>query len=254
MEELLSKLGNWKKHLEAKVLRENMDKNKIMISGKNLHSLRDSGKNPCGVCQKGIGSNSILCCGCQLWIHEKCSTMKGKLTADLSYKCKRCKGICRPTVGRPENHVTLEGSKLDLVESFHHLGDELCPGGCELATIARTKAAWKKFCELLPLLSSSAILLARHEMLFNSCIRGALLHASEYWTLRKEDIQHLLRNARAMLCWIGKVKAEDDVSLHHLYSRLSLQPLESRLRINRLRWYGHVERSEEWIKCCTQMN
>ena len=38
-----------------------------------------------------------------------------------------------------------------------------------------------------------------------------------------------------------------------MYSPLSLQPLESRLRINRLR-YGHVERSEDWIKCCTQID
>ena len=84
MDELLSKLGNWKKHLEAKGLRVNMGKTKIMISGKNLHSLRDSGKHRCGVCRKGVGSNSILCCGCQLWIHEKYSGIKGKLTADPS--------------------------------------------------------------------------------------------------------------------------------------------------------------------------
>ena len=54
-----------------------------------------------------------------------------------------------------------------------------------------------------------------------------------------------------------KVKAEDDLSLHDLYSRLSLQPLESRLRINRLRWlrwYGHVARSEDWINCCFQID
>ena len=44
----------------------------------------------------------------------------------------------------------LEGSKLDVVESFRYLGDELCPGGgCELATIARSRAAWGKFRELL---------------------------------------------------------------------------------------------------------
>ena len=41
MDELLSKLGNWKKHLKAKGLRVNMGKTKIMISGKSLHSLRD---------------------------------------------------------------------------------------------------------------------------------------------------------------------------------------------------------------------
>ena len=63
MDELLSKLGNWKKRLEARGLRVNMCKTKIMISGKNLHPLRDSGKHPCGVCRKGVGSNSILCCG-----------------------------------------------------------------------------------------------------------------------------------------------------------------------------------------------
>ena len=65
-DELLSKLGNWKKDLEAKGLGVNMGKTKIMTSGKNLHSLRDSGKHPCGVCRKGVQSNSILCCGCQL--------------------------------------------------------------------------------------------------------------------------------------------------------------------------------------------
>ena len=36
----------------------------------------------------------------------------------------------------------LEGLKLGVVESFHYLYDELCPsGGCELATIARARAA-----------------------------------------------------------------------------------------------------------------
>ena len=254
MDELLSKLGNWKKHLEAKGLRVNMGKTKIMISGKDLHSLRDAGKHPCGVCRKGVGSNSILCCGCQLWIHKKCSGIKGKMTADPSYKCKRCMGICRPIDGRPENHVTLEGSKLDVVESFRYLGDELClGGGCELATIARSRATWGKFREFLPLLSSSTISLARRGMLFNSCAREALLYASVCWALRSEDIQRSLRNERAMLRWMLRVKAEDDVSLHDMYSRLSLQPLESRLRINRLRWYGHVDRSEGWIKRCNEI-
>ena len=56
-----------------------------------------------------------------------------------------------------------------------------------------------------------------------------------------------------MLRWMLRVKAEDDVSLHDMYSRLGLQSLESRLRINRLRWYGHVERSDSWIKHCNEI-
>ena len=137
---------------------------------------------------------------------------------------QKIKVVCRPIDGRPENHGTLEGSKLNVVEPFHYLGDELCPGGdCELATIARTRAARGKFRELLPLLSSSTVSLARRGMLFNSCVRGASLQASECWALRREHIQRLLRNEYAMLRWMCKVKPEDDVSLHDLYSRLSLQ-------------------------------
>ena len=254
MDELLHRLEEWKKHLEAKGLRVNMGKTKVMISGKDLHSLRDSGKHPCGVCRKGVGRNSILCSGCQLWVHKKCSGIKGKLTADPSYKCKRCMGLCRPVDGRPVKQVSLVDSKLDVVESFRYLGDELCPGGgCELATIARSRVAWGKFSELLPLLSSSTISLSRRGMLFNSCVRGVLLHASECWALRREDIQRLMRNERAMLRWMLRVKADDDVSLAEMYSRLNLQPLESRLRSNRLRWYGHVQRSDGWIKRCTEI-
>ena len=131
------------------------------------------------------------------------------------------------------------------------MGDEFCSGcACELATIARTRAALGKFCKLLRLLSSSTISLARRRILFNSCVRGALLHASECYALRREDIQRLCRNEQAMLRQMCKVKAEDDVSLYDdLHSRLSFQPFELRLRKNRRRWYGRVERSEDWIKC-----
>ena len=39
-----------------------------------------------------------------------------------------------------------------------------------------------------------------------------------------------------------------------MYPCLILQSLESRLRVNHLRWYGHVERSEDWIKRCTKID
>ena len=50
-----------------------------------------------------------------------------------------------------------------------------------------------------------------------------------------------------MLSWMCRVKAEEDVRLHNMYSRLSLPPLESKLRIIQLSWYVQVQRSEEWI-------
>ena len=62
-------------------MRMNMEKTKIMVGGLDLDLLKRSGKVPCGVCQKGVGSNSILSCGgCLRWIHKKYSYFKGPQT------------------------------------------------------------------------------------------------------------------------------------------------------------------------------
>ena len=99
-------------------------------------------------------------------MHKKCSSFKGRLKADPKYKCKRCMGLCRLVVDRPEKHATLENIQLDAVELFCYLGDKISPGdGCELAAIARTRAAWAKFYDWLPLLTSTTISLARQEKL-----------------------------------------------------------------------------------------
>ena len=47
--------------IEKTGLRVNMEKTRIMVSGLNLEK---SGKDPCGVCQKGVRSNAISCGGC----------------------------------------------------------------------------------------------------------------------------------------------------------------------------------------------
>lgn len=31
------------------------------------------------MCQKGMGSNSVLCNGCYRWVHKRCSGIEGKL-------------------------------------------------------------------------------------------------------------------------------------------------------------------------------
>ena len=54
LEELLERLNRWKTGMEAKGLRVNMGKTKVMISAPNLHTLKDSGKYPCAVCRTGV--------------------------------------------------------------------------------------------------------------------------------------------------------------------------------------------------------
>ena len=63
-EGLMTKMAVWKNVLESKGLKVNMGKAKVMISGRDLHTLQTSGKYLCAVCRKGVRKNSIFCSGC----------------------------------------------------------------------------------------------------------------------------------------------------------------------------------------------
>ena len=157
---LLERLCMWKDGLESKGLRVNMSKTKIMFSGPNLGSLRDEGKYPCGVCRKGVGSNSIFCPGCVHWVHKRCSKISGRLKPDLEFRCSRCCGTARPIAGRPCDSISVNEQSVEVVDTFCYFGDTICAGGgCEAATITRVQTAWGKFKELLPLLANRALAL-----------------------------------------------------------------------------------------------
>ena len=65
-------------------------------------------------------------------------------------------GYARPIEGRPQKEMQVAPGKLEVVSSFCYLGDMLSAGrGCEIAVTTRVKVAWKKFRELLEVLTSS---------------------------------------------------------------------------------------------------
>ena len=85
LEELQDKLILWKANMEGKGLQVNMGKTKVLISGPGLDVLQKSCKDPCAVCLKGVGTNSILHGGCSIWVQEKYSGTSGPLKPDPSF-------------------------------------------------------------------------------------------------------------------------------------------------------------------------
>ena len=148
LEECVRRLLTWKEAMEKKGLRVNAGKMKIMICSTDLDLLQSSGEFPCAICHTGVGSNSIFCKGCKHWVHKKCSELK-RLTKDPDYRCTQCQGTACPLDDRPQKEVQVGPDKLEVVASFCYLG-----GGCELLTITHVKTTWKKFKDLLPVLSS----------------------------------------------------------------------------------------------------
>ena len=235
--------------MERKGLRVNAGKTKVIICGTGLDEY------PCAVCHTGVGNNSIYCNGCKLWVHKKCSGLQ-RLTPNPDYRCAWCMGNARPIDGRPQSEVQVRPDKLEVVASFCYLGDMLSAGGgCEMAVTTRVKTPWKKFRVLLPVLTSRHLSYKTRGHVYSSCVRSAMLHASETWPLTKTNLQRLQRNDRAMIRQICSIKPEDvaRVRSSKLLAKFQLEDLDLILRERRLSWFGHVESSSGAIRTAYDM-
>ena len=169
-------------------------------------------------------------------VHKKYSGLK-RLKKDPDYRRTRCQGTARPLDGRPQKEVQVGPDKLEVVASFCYLGDMLsAAGGCELSTTTRVKTAWKKFKDLLQVLSSRHLSFKTGGRVYSSYVRSAMLHASETWPLTKPNLQRLQRNDRAMIRQICNVRPQDIVNTrsNELLVRLDIEDLDLILKERRL--------------------
>ena len=95
-------------------MRVNMNKTKVMISGERQMVLQKAARWPCGVCNKGVGSNSLQCTSCQKWVYKKCSGIKGSMSKVA--KSFICRGCLNPVTSAGYTGVDIGASaKLELI-------------------------------------------------------------------------------------------------------------------------------------------
>ena len=155
-EELIKRLNDWKDNVESKGKRVNMNKTKVMISGERQKVRQKAVRWPCGVCSKGVGSNSLQCTSCQKWVHKKCSGIKGSMSkVAKSFICSGCFNLVT-SAGRTNVDIGAR-TKFELVDKFRYLNDMLSVDGDADAVVeARIRIGWNKFRQLVPLLSSTS--------------------------------------------------------------------------------------------------
>ena len=87
------------------------------------------------MCSKGVGVNSVLCQTYILWIHERCSGVKGTLKKESMFRCKNCKGESAPTGILNFTQMHAGEDTFEAVPTFQYLGDVIGEsGGCIDAT------------------------------------------------------------------------------------------------------------------------
>ena len=243
MEGLRDRFWRWKEAFESKGLKVNLGKTKVMVSGME-RELLVSKIDPCGMCGKRVGANSVLCVRCGKWIHGRCTKMK-RVTPRLGrdFVC----GKCERGVGGMVEQVEKLCEEVETVKEFSYLGDRVdVSGGCEAAVTARARFGWVKFRECGELLHGKRFSLKMKGLVYRSCVRSAMLYGSETWCLSENEMGILRRAERAMLRVMCGVKLMDRKKTEDLMQMLGLEETIDQLaKANSVRWYGHVLRRDD---------
>ena len=85
-------------------------------------------------------------------------------------------------------------------------------------------------------------------------MRSSMLHRSETWPVRKENVVALQRAEMSMVRWMCGIKLKDSLPSKELRERLGIDDIALVLQQNRLHWYGHVLRKEDddLVKKCME--
>jgi len=125
-------------------------------------------------------------------------------------------------------------------------------GDADAVVEARIRIRWNKFRQLVPLLTNKDASLIMRGRLYSSYVRRRMLHGSETWPERKENVVALQRAEMRMVRWMCGVKLKDRLPSKELRDRLGIDDIALVLQQNRLRWYGHVLRKDDdyWVTKC----
>ena len=115
---------------------------------------------------------------------------------------------------------------MELVDKLCYLGDMLSVDGDADADVdARIRIGWNKFRQLVPLLTNKDVSLIMTKRLYSSCVRSSMLHGSETWPVRKENVVAVQRAEMRMVRWMRGVKLKDRLPSKELRERLGIDDI-----------------------------
>jgi len=109
-------------------------------------------------------------------------------------------------------------------------------GDADAAVEARIRIDWNKFRQLVPLLTNKDASLIMRGRLCSSCVQSSMLHGSETWPVRKENVVALQQAEMRMVRRMCGVKLKDRLPSKELRERLGTDDIALVLQQNTLHW------------------
>lgn len=150
----------------------------------------------------------------------------------------------------PPEDLVIETYTFEGVREFTYLGSQINENNVTSAEVKRRiYLANRAYFGLKKLLTSSIVTKKTKVLIYKTLIKPALAYASETWTMTKSDeellgcferkiLRHIYRGVQENGMWRRRYNFE-------LYSLYEEPDIARSIKVNRLRWLGHLERMDE---------
>ena len=84
-------------------------------------------------------------------------------------------------------------------------------------------------------------------------MRPVLLYSAETWATKETCLKLLEKAEMRMLRWVKGISLKDHASSEKIRAELGVTQIRDKVEEARLRWFGHVRRSDSYIKTASEM-
>ena len=167
----------------------------------------------------------------------------------LTISIKKTEVLCQsaPLMSKPTPTITIDGTKLNVVDEFCYLGSCLSSDGSLDKEIARriSKASssfgrlWTRVWGVRGIKQATKI------AVYKAIVLPSLLYGCETWTCHRRHLKQLEQFHLRCLRKILSIQWEDRVTNQDVLKRSRLSGIEALVMTAQLRWSGHVMRLED---------
>ncbi|KAM1790899.1 hypothetical protein ACFX12_034922 [Malus domestica] len=145
--------------------------------------------------------------------------------------------------GQNELGVRIGDQEIPKSDCFRYLGSILQKNGeLDGDLNHRIQAGWMKWKSASSVLCDRRMPLKLKGKFYRMAIRPAMLYGTECWVVKHQHVHKMGVTEMRMLRWMCGHTRKDKIRNEDIRGKVGVAEIEGKLRENRLRWFGHVQR------------
>ena len=148
--------------------------------------------------------------------------------------------------GNDDETVKMEDTTVPRVKQFKYLGSTVQEsGGCEREVKKRVQAGWNGWRRVSGVICDKRLPARVKGKVHSSVVRPAMVYGLETVPVTKKQVEEMEVAEMKMLRFTMGVTRKDKIRNEYIRSTVKVELLGMKMREGRLRWYGHVMRSDQ---------